>query len=193
MASGCRASDPFRLVLPDAEAAVDAGQWSGGRGRPPARGTLSSRFEGQCGLGVCTMETVIAGVDGSETALEAARAAADLANRLGASLHLVMAIGRHQQQTVRGGGGESWTINSFTAAEQKLSAIVGQIRGGSGVTSSVLEGDPAKCLVAEAERLDAEVIVVGNKRVHGPGRVLGAVALEVVRRSPCAVHIVKTT
>jgi nucleotide-binding universal stress UspA family protein len=105
-----------------------------------------------------------------------------------------MAIGRHQQhQVVRGGGGESWTINSFSAAEQKLSGIAGQIRGGSKSTTSVVEGDPAKCLVGEAERLEADVIVVGNRRVHGPGRVLGAVALEVVRRAPCAVHIVKTT
>ena len=139
------------------------------------------------------METVIAGVDGSETALEAAQAAADLAKRLGAGLHLVMAISRHKQQTVHGGGGESWTINTFTSAEQKLSGIVGQVRGGSEVTSSVLEGDPAKCLVAEAERLEADVIVVGNRRVRGAGRVLGAVALEVVRRAPCAVYIVKTT
>ncbi|HEY5888977.1 MAG TPA: universal stress protein [Acidimicrobiales bacterium] len=139
------------------------------------------------------MDTVIAGVDGSETALEAARSAADLAKRLGANLHLVMAIGQHKQQTVRGAGGEAWTINTFDSAEQKLSAIAGQIRGGPGVTTSVVEGDPAKCLVAEAERLDAEVIVVGNKRVHGPGRVLGAIGLEVVRRAPCAVHIVKTT
>jgi nucleotide-binding universal stress UspA family protein len=172
----------------------------GGRGGRPdsarsraSRDRLTSRLAGQSGVGVYTMETVIAGVDGSETALEAARAAADLSKRLGANLHLVMAIGRAQQQTVRGGGGESWTINSFTAAEQKLSGLVGQIRGGPGVTSAVVEGDPAKCLVAEAERLDADVIVVGNRRVHGPGRVLGAVALEVVRRSPCAVYIVKTT
>ncbi len=139
------------------------------------------------------METVIVGVDGSETALEAARSAADLARKLGASLHLVMAIGHHRQQTVRGAGGESWTINSFTEAEQKLKDIAGQIQGGSAATTSVIEGDPAKSLVAEAERLEAQMIVVGNKRVHGPGRVLGAVALEVVRRAPCAVHIVKTT
>jgi nucleotide-binding universal stress UspA family protein len=138
------------------------------------------------------METVVVGVDGSDTALEAARAAADLARRLDARLHLVMAIARHQQQTVRGGG-ESWVINSFATAEQKLGGIAGRVHGGTSTTSSVVEGDPAKCLVAEAERLDAEVIVVGNKRVHGPGRVLGAVALEVVRRAPCAVHIVKTT
>ena len=140
------------------------------------------------------METVIVGVDESDTALEAARAAGELAKRLGARLHLVMAIARSQsQQTVRGGGGESWSVNSFNAAEQKLSGIAGRVAAGPEKTSSVVRGDPAKCLVAEAERLDAQVIVVGNKRVHGAGRVLGAIALEVVRRAPCAVHIVKTT
>ncbi len=140
------------------------------------------------------METVIVGVDDSDTALEAARAAGELAKRLDARLHLVMAIGHsHTQATVRGGG-EAWSVNSFSAAEQKLSAIAGRVPAGPEKTTSVVEGDPAKCLVAEAERLEAQVIVVGNKRVHGAaGRVLGAIALEVVRRAPCAVHIVKTT
>jgi len=136
---------------------------------------------------------VVVGVDGSETALEAARAAAELAHRLGAGLGLVMAIGHRQQATVTGAGGESWTVNSFAAAEDKLKDIAGRVRGGVEKTCSVVEGDPAKGLVAEAERLGAEVIVVGNRRVRGPGRVLGAVALDVVRRAPCAVHIVKTT
>lgn len=139
------------------------------------------------------METVVVGVDGSDTALEAARAAGELAKRLGARVHLVMAIGRHQQQQTVRGGGESWTVNSLDVAEQELSGIAGRITGVSEKSCSVVEGDPAKCLVAEAERLGAEIIVVGNKRVHGPGRVLGAIALEVVRRAPCAVHIVKTT
>lgn len=139
------------------------------------------------------METVIVGVDESDTALEAARAAGELAKRLGARLHLVMAIGRSQSGSTVRAGGESWTVNTFDAAEQKLSGIAGRVPAGPEKTTSVVTGDPAKCLVAEAERLDAQIIVVGNRRVHGAGRVLGAIALDVVRRAPCAVHIVNTT
>jgi len=139
------------------------------------------------------VEMVVVGVDGSDTALEAARAAAELAHEVGASLGLIMAISRRQQSTVQGAGGETWTVNSFAAAEEKLKDIGGKVRSGVKKSYSVVEGDPAKCLVAEAERLGADVIVVGNRRVRGAGRVLGAVALEVVRRAPCAVHIVKTT
>jgi nucleotide-binding universal stress UspA family protein len=138
------------------------------------------------------VDTVVVGVDGSETALAAAKEAADLARRLEAQLHLVMAIKRRGQQIVQGGG-ESWTVNDFAAAEQKLQAIAGVLQAGSPPQCSVIEADPAKAIVAEAERVDASIIVVGNRRVHGPTRVLGAVAVDVVRHAPCAVYIAKTT
>jgi nucleotide-binding universal stress UspA family protein len=138
------------------------------------------------------MDTVVVGVDGSETAMAAAKEAADLARRLEAQLHLVMAIKRRGQQIVQGGG-ESWTVNDFAAAEQKLQAIAGVLQAGSTPQCSVIEADPAKAIVAEAERVDASIIVVGNRRVHGPSRVLGAVAVDVVRHAPCAVYIAKTT
>jgi nucleotide-binding universal stress UspA family protein len=138
------------------------------------------------------MDTVVVGVDGSETALVAAREAAELARRLEAQLHLVMAIKRRGQQIVQGGG-ETWTVNDFAAAEQKLQAIAGVLQAGSPPQCSVIEADPAKAIVAEAERVDASIIVVGNRRVHGPSRVLGAVAVDVVRHAPCAVYIAKTT
>ncbi|MDH3292846.1 MAG: universal stress protein [Acidimicrobiia bacterium] len=55
------------------------------------------------------------------------------------------------------------------------------------------EGKPADVLVREAERLDADVIVVGNRRVQGPGRFLGAIATSVAHHAPCDVSIAKTT
>ena len=54
-------------------------------------------------------------------------------------------------------------------------------------------GKPADVLVQEAERLGASVIVVGNRRVQGPSRVLGAIATAVARNAPCDVYVAKTT
>jgi nucleotide-binding universal stress UspA family protein len=37
------------------------------------------------------------------------------------------------------------------------------------------------------------MIVVGNRRMQGLGRLLGSVANDVAHHAPCDVHIVKTT
>ena len=39
---------------------------------------------------------------------------------------------------------------------------------------------------------EAELIVVGNRRTQGIGRVLGSVAVSVAAHAPCDVYIVKT-
>ena len=48
-------------------------------------------------------------------------------------------------------------------------------------------------LCDEAKRLDAEMIIVGNRRVQGMSRVLGSIAMDVARNAPCNVLIVHTT
>ena len=53
-------------------------------------------------------------------------------------------------------------------------------------------GKPAEALVEEAKRRNAELIVVGNRRVQGIGRILGSVARSVAQHAPCDVYIVKT-
>ena len=138
------------------------------------------------------MERVIVGVDFSSSSEDAARQAAALARETGAELHLVTATRKSGSQVVRAGG-ESWTINDLDRAHDKLRALAGTLSDGIEVKCSVLDGDAAKSIVAEAERIGADVIVVGNKRVSGVSRVLGAVALEIVRHAPCAVFVAKTT
>lgn len=138
------------------------------------------------------MERIIVGVDFSPTSEQAAHDAAALARCTGAALHVVTATRKSGSQVVRGGG-EAWTINDVDRAHNKLDALAGTLGGGVEITCSVLDGEAAKAIVAEAARLEADVIVVGNKRVHGVSRVLGAVALDIVRHAPCAVHIAKTT
>ena len=53
--------------------------------------------------------------------------------------------------------------------------------------------DPATALCDEARRLQASIIVVGNRRVKGAARLLGAVATDVARQAPCDVLIANTT
>ena len=138
------------------------------------------------------MDRIIVGVDFSPSSEQAAREAASLAADTGAELHLVTASRKSGTQVVRGGG-EAWTISDVDRAHEQLRALAGTLDDGVTVKCAVLDGDAAKALVAEAERIGADVIVVGNKRVSGVARVLGAVALEVVRHAPCAVYIAKTT
>jgi nucleotide-binding universal stress UspA family protein len=56
----------------------------------------------------------------------------------------------------------------------------------------VVVGSPAERLVALAEAIDAEVIVIGTHARRGLDRmILGSVAAEVVKRAPCGVFVVR--
>ena len=54
-------------------------------------------------------------------------------------------------------------------------------------------GDPAEAIVGVARDVDADLIVVGNKGMQGPARVLGSVTNTISHHAPCSVLIVSTT
>jgi nucleotide-binding universal stress UspA family protein len=135
---------------------------------------------------------IVVGVDESPTARRAAFSAASLATALGAPLHLVMAVKKGPTQTVSGGGSEQWNINWLTTAEQFLDALIGELATPR-TTRTISVSEPATAICDEAHRLDARMIIVGNRRVQGLSRVLGAVATDVARTARCDVMIVNTT
>ncbi|HWF49982.1 MAG TPA: universal stress protein, partial [Solirubrobacteraceae bacterium] len=56
----------------------------------------------------------------------------------------------------------------------------------------MVTGDPADALLEIAGQEQANLIVVGNRGMHGMTRVLGSVPNKVSHRAPCSVLIVST-
>jgi nucleotide-binding universal stress UspA family protein len=135
---------------------------------------------------------IVVGVDGSETALRAARTAKDLAATLGATLHVVSAFDSDRTE-VFGSGSDQWIVSDAGEAEKVARSVAETLSTPeTKVTYSAARGKPAEALIKEAERSGARMIVVGNRRMRGIGRVLGSVANSVAHNAPCDVYIAKT-
>ena len=137
---------------------------------------------------------ILVGVDESETAARAALAAAELADKLQADLHVMTAYGKFEVERLETGGEElifSSERSGMSVAEEALRPLRRQFPTLK-ATPHAGEGKPAAALVELAERLEIDLIVVGNKRVQGITRVLGSIARDVVTHAPCDVYIAHT-
>ena len=134
---------------------------------------------------------IVVGVDGSETAKKAAESARDLATALDASLHVVSAFDSDRTE-VFGSGSDQWIVSDADGAEHVARTVADALAGPVKVTYSSARGKPAEALIKEAERLGAKMIVVGNRRMRGIGRVLGSVANSVAHNATCDVYIANT-
>jgi nucleotide-binding universal stress UspA family protein len=56
-----------------------------------------------------------------------------------------------------------------------------------------VEGDPAEAIIKTAEKVHADLIVVGNRGMRGVRRALGSVPNTVAHGAPCSVAIIDTT
>jgi len=55
-----------------------------------------------------------------------------------------------------------------------------------------VNGDAVSAILDVAEAVDADLVVVGSKGMHGTRRFIGSVPNSVSHSAPCAVLIVKT-
>ena len=138
------------------------------------------------------MSVYVVGVDGSDTASKAAAKAGELAGATGATVHVVCAFTGRGTTTI-GVGSDVYSVSDLTVAEQVAEQQAAAYKSaGVSATQAAVDGKPAAVILAEAERVGAELIIVGNRRMQGVQRVLGAVANEIVHHAPCDVLVVKT-
>jgi len=143
---------------------------------------------------------IVVGTDGSDTAKEAVRQAADLAKKLGAELSIVSAYEpvssqRLREERLQAPGDVAHTISPKEDVEATLAQAAKDVeKDGLKVDTVARQGDPADAILDIAEEQKADLIVVGNKGMTGAKRfLLGSVPNKVSHHAPSSVLIVRTT
>jgi nucleotide-binding universal stress UspA family protein len=145
-------------------------------------------------------KSIVVGTDGSETATQAVREAADLARAVGAKIPLVSAYEpvsdqRLKQERRQAPEDLQWAISPREDVEATLESAATLARQ-DGVAVEVFprQGDPADAILDVAEEQQADLIIVGNKGMTGAKRfLLGSVPNKVSHHAPCSVLIIRTT
>jgi nucleotide-binding universal stress UspA family protein len=144
--------------------------------------------------------SMVVGTDGSQTAGEAVRQAADLATRLDAMVHLVSAYEpvperRLREEREQVPGDLQWMVHAREDVRDTLEQAAERLAGvGVKVKTHAREGDPADAILDVAEEQGADLIIVGNKGMTGAKRfLLGSVPNKVSHHAPCSVMIIRTT
>ncbi len=137
------------------------------------------------------MKKIMVGVDGGETSRVAAQRAATLARDLGAQLLIVVVVPKVSAKRYTMGS-EDWVVTSIDQAENKALALAGEVAIDVDHEILVFDGSPPEVLVEQATERDVDLLVVGNVRMQGVGRLLGSVGSDVLHHAPCDVMVVKT-
>jgi nucleotide-binding universal stress UspA family protein len=148
-------------------------------------------------------KVIVVGTDGSETASRAVQEATAIASLAGATLHIVHASPRRAPGVIAavasGGVSELAAVDRHHTMDAESAEICEQAaaearRVGVEVELHTVTEEPADALVVVAERVDADLLVVGNRGMSGARRfVLGSVPNNVSHHAPCSLLIVDTT
>jgi nucleotide-binding universal stress UspA family protein len=125
--------------------------------------------------------TIVVGTDGSKTAAQAIRHAAALAKSAGGDLYLVRAfrIGNHDEAEAQ------------EDVERDLHHDVLALAADGMTAEAYARVGAAPDVILDVARWkEADLIVLGNRSMHGARRVLGSVANSVTHHAPCTVLLV---
>jgi nucleotide-binding universal stress UspA family protein len=134
---------------------------------------------------------IVTGTDGSETAKAAVDEAIGLAKTFGQPLHIVCAY-RPSSTKVPAEFQNAITPHSHVQSVLDDAAARARVAGVDVETHPVV-GDPADAIIDVAEKVGADVILIGNRGIGSAKRfVLGNVPSKVVHHSPCSTYVVHT-
>lgn len=139
--------------------------------------------------------TIVVGADDSPTAMRAVEQALEFAKQSGGTVHFVTAY------TPKPPGSSAdipdefrYAMGSDFAAEDLLKQLAAMARAQEvPCETHPATGDPVDALLDTAEKVGADLIVVGNKGMKGARRVLGSVPNSVAHKATCAVLILPTS
>ena len=138
-------------------------------------------------------ETILVPTDGSTAARKAVRHALDLAARVGASIHALSVVDTGGYASIGASGGDV-SERLREVAEEAVEWVATAARDAEvGVETVIREGSPPAEIVARAEAVGADLIVMGTHGRRGIDRyLLGSVTERVVRTAPVPVLTVRT-
>jgi nucleotide-binding universal stress UspA family protein len=140
-------------------------------------------------------KTIVVGVDGSDQARHAAALAVSMARCTGAEIHLMTVVRPPEGWWGIVGSPPTSTALGKTLIDAKqeiLDTMLADLDL-SGVEFQTIEdiGDPARMLVEYADKIGADLLIVGKRGAGLIERmVLGSVANRVVHDAPCPVVVV---
>lgn len=146
-------------------------------------------------------KTIVAGADGSETAQEAVRQAAALAQLCGAKLHIVSAYRPVTPASTLAAEAMAYGMLDPKWEKELVQEIQGMLEQtkmslseqGIEIETHAIGDDPADALLDLAETVRADLIIVGSKGMSGAKRfLLGSVPNKVAHHAKCNVMIVHT-
>lgn len=143
---------------------------------------------------------IVVGTDGSATATKAVSAAADLAAMASANLVVVSAYRPVPEERLRSErSGAPVDVAFWVNRQEDVDRILeharklAEARGVKKVVTEPVDSGPSEAIIDVAERIGAELIVVGSQGMTGPKRfLLGSVPNRIAHNAPCDVLIVKT-
>lgn len=138
------------------------------------------------------LQNIVVGVSEAATSRRAGEYAFELAELSGATVHVVTAVDDADTEVIEVGS-DTFVVNDLDVAHDSVADWITSLSTTATWQVHAIGDKAADALVDVAEQVDADLIVVGNVRMQGFGRLLGSVGSDVVHHAPCSVLVVKTT